>query len=382
MFSSPSGLSLCLPRFSHIHTAAQPSLLPTPIYQADLHCLQNPPSNPTTSYAGKTILITGATSGLGLEAAVKFASLGASRLILGVRSLSRGQVAKEQIYRRANDIIAANNSGSQRKFTEAQVVLYELDMLSFSSVKRFAEQVCAQEQNLHVAVLNAGIAAAGHEIVAETGFESTIQINVLSTALLAVLLYPKLQSTAKVTGRPTHLEFVGSVGHRMVKVDDKELDRWLEIADNKDATTPGKGDDKETFLAHASRKEFYQITRAYMLSKLLLMYVMDGLVSASTTSTTTSQNPEVIILTTCPNLCRTTLGRDFPLAMKIPNYLFQLIFARSAEEGARILVSGTSLGREANGAFWSHDVFDRYVCYFFLSFFKSSRFFFWDFMWL
>lgn len=61
---------------------------------------RNPPQDPRTSFAGKTVLITGANVGLGYEAFVKFAALGASRIILGMRSLARGETAKAQVCRR------------------------------------------------------------------------------------------------------------------------------------------------------------------------------------------------------------------------------------------------------------------------------------------
>ncbi|GJC97687.1 short-chain dehydrogenase [Colletotrichum higginsianum] len=52
---------------------------------------------PQGSYAGKTVVITGSNVGLGKEAARHFARLGASKLILAVRSLDKGRVAKEDI---------------------------------------------------------------------------------------------------------------------------------------------------------------------------------------------------------------------------------------------------------------------------------------------
>ncbi|KIW26956.1 uncharacterized protein PV07_06741 [Cladophialophora immunda] len=294
---------------------------------------RNPPENPRTSFSGKTVLITGANVGLGLEAAVKFAALGASRLILGVRSIQRGEEAREQICRRSG-------------YKSADVQLYQLDMSSFASVKSFAKQVRADEARVDVAVLNAGMAASSYQRSAE-GFEMSLQVNALSTALLAVLLYPKLQKSAEVSGEPSHLEFVGSVGHRMVKPG--ALDAALESGSR--------------VLDLVNDETFFDVERQYCTTKLLLMYVMDGLVAAAASSSSSSfadpKGPDVVITTCCPNLCRTNLGRDFSFLLKLPTSLFQLVFARSAEEGSRILVSGTALGREAQGQFWSHDVFDQ-----------------------
>jgi NAD(P)-dependent dehydrogenase (short-subunit alcohol dehydrogenase family) len=288
--------------------------------------VQNPPYDPQTSFAGKSVLITGANVGLGLEAAVKFAALGASRLVLGVRSLERGEEAKAEICRRAG-------------FPVAKVQLYRLDMSTFEGVKSFTKSVTEKEKSLDIVVLNAGIAAPAHQLSPD-GYEMVLQVNVLSTALLAVLLFPLLQQTAQKTGEATHMEFVGSVGHRMLK--SNTLDAVL--------------DNSETsIIIYLNDNKNYTPQNAYCISKLLLMYIMDGLVSACRSH----RSDQVIITTCCPNLCRTNIGREFSIFSKLANHLFQSVFARTAEEGSRILVSGTTLDSSAMGQFWSHDVFDR-----------------------
>ena len=92
----------------------------------------------------------------------------------------------------------------------------------------------------------------------------------------------------------------------------------------------------------------------YHVSKLLLMYVMEGIAAKTLDK---DGKPEVIVTTVCPSLCRTNLGREFGLMMRISNGLFQKIFARSCEEGSRTLVSGAALGPKAHNDYWSHDVF-------------------------
>jgi len=286
---------------------------------------RHPPANPETSFSGKTILITGANVGLGFEAVLKFAALGATRLILGVRSLQRGEEAKAEICRRTG-------------YDAGNIQMYEIDMSTFASVKAFAEAI-SKESQLDVAILNAGMAASSYKLSPE-GYEMSLQVNVLSTALLAILLLPPLHKSAELSGEPSHLEFVGSAGHNGVKAD----------------TFDFAGDPR--ILDQVNDEAFFDVQRQYAVTKLLLMYVMDGLVEAISSSTSHNDS-NVIIMTVCPGLCRTNLGRDFSTLFKIPVGLFQLVFARSAEEGSRSIVSGTTLGREANGEFWSHDVFFR-----------------------
>jgi NAD(P)-dependent dehydrogenase (short-subunit alcohol dehydrogenase family) len=127
---------------------------------------RHPPANPETSFSGKTILITGANVGLGLEATLKFAALGAARLILGVRSLHRGEEAKAEICRRTG-------------YDASHIQMYEIDMSTFASVKAFAEAISKKESRLDVAILNAGMAAPSYKLSPE-GYEMSLQVNVLS----------------------------------------------------------------------------------------------------------------------------------------------------------------------------------------------------------
>lgn len=288
---------------------------------------RHPPADPTTSFAGKTILITGANIGLGYEAAVKFASLGASKLIFGVRSLQRGEDAKASICQKTG-------------YNPAKIKLYQLDMGKFASIDAFAALVTKEIPRIDIALLNAGIAAAAYNLSPE-GYEMSLQVNVISTALLGILLLPKLRETAAATGQPTHLELVGSASHRDVKPE---------------AFQVGKD---ESVLAKATSKEFFSAQQQYAITKLLLMYVLKGL-SANALKPGTSQ-PEVIVTAACPGLCRTNMGRDFAFVLKIIVGIFQRIFARSSEEGSRTLVSGTTLGPEAHGEFWTHDILFPYV---------------------
>lgn len=281
---------------------------------------RHPPANPTTSFQGKTILITGANVGLGFETALKFAQLNAARLILAVRSLNRGEEAKSELCRRSG-------------FAATNIHLYQFDMSTFEGVKTFADNLVKHEPRLDIAVLNAGIAASSYNLSPEN-FEMTLQVNVLSTTLLAILLLPILHQSSQLSNQSSHLEFVGSVAHHYVEAD------TLDISG------------KQKLLQQVNTNTFFNVERQYAISKLLLMYAMDGLLEI-----VNLQKFNVIMTTACPGLCRTNLGRDFSLLLKIPVGLFQLVFARSAEEGSRTLVSGVSMGSESNGQFWSHDVF-------------------------
>lgn len=143
---------------------------------------------------GKTAIITGGTTGLGYHSCRQFLSFKLSRLILPVRSARKGeQVAAE--FREA--------------FPGARIDVWELEMTSYESVRAFAGRVDSELARLDVAVLNAGLAKADFGLTPGTGHEETIQVNYLSTFLLAILLLPALK-TKSGPGTPGRLTIVNS----------------------------------------------------------------------------------------------------------------------------------------------------------------------------
>nr|A0A7L8UXK7.1 RecName: Full=Short-chain dehydrogenase/reductase ffsI; AltName: Full=Cytochalasans biosynthesis cluster protein ffsI [Aspergillus flavipes]QOG08946.1 FfsI [Aspergillus flavipes] len=275
---------------------------------------KHPPADPTTSFAGKTILITGPNAGLGYEAALKFAALGASQLIFGVRSLARGKEAKASIE-------------AKTKCAPSVIHLLQLDMASYASIESFAREVNSKFPVVHAAVLNAGVAPPAYKRSPE-GWEMALQVNVISTAYLAILLLPKLRATGIAAGEPTHLEFVTSVGHGDVAVETVR--------------------DARSILGKVNEEANFKFTAQYSITKLLEMWVMRHVAAAARSS-------EVIVNGACPSLCKSSLGRDFSIMLRAPDSLMKAIIGRTAEQGSRILVSAVTTGQKAHGGFWSHD---------------------------
>ncbi|RFU80554.1 short-chain dehydrogenase reductase sdr [Trichoderma arundinaceum] len=279
--------------------------------------VKNPPSDPQISFAGKTVLVTGANTGLGFEAAVKYSALGAEKLILGVRSIEKGEVAKKQILERTG-----------RKNETIDIVT--VDLSDFGSVQAFVPALEAKVEHLDVALLCAGLGNPTY-VKASTGWEMAIQVNVLSTALIAILLLPLLRQTA-AAGRQVHMTFVESVGHEAVQ---KE---WFSEAGS--------------LLEASNKEEGWDATKSYSMVKLLGMSVMDAVARATASAPASG----IIVNAVCPGLCKTDLGRNFNLAAKVFMVPFQAIFARTAEQGSRSLVSATAIGPESHGKFWNHDI--------------------------
>lgn len=142
---------------------------------------------------GKTALVTGSNGGIGLETARQLASHGVSRLILGVRDVTKGTTAK-------NDI--------QKSNPKCVIEVWPLDLESFDSILSFTNRSQSLER-LDIAILNAGVKQLKWTTT-PYGHETNLQVNHLGTAFLSILLLPILKTTSKQTGAPSRLTFTSS----------------------------------------------------------------------------------------------------------------------------------------------------------------------------
>lgn len=146
---------------------------------------------PSGSYTGKTIVVTGSNVGLGKEAARHFSRLGAEKIILAVRNLEKGAAAAEDIVRSTRHV---NEKGT--------VEVWKLDMSSYASVEQFCKRAETELPRIDIFIANAGVAPVKFSRV--EGEEEMITVNVISTFLLALLMMPKLEETARKFGvKPT-----------------------------------------------------------------------------------------------------------------------------------------------------------------------------------
>ncbi|KAF2810965.1 short-chain dehydrogenase/reductase family protein-like protein [Mytilinidion resinicola] len=276
------------------------------------------PTNPTTSFAGKNILITGANTGLGFEAATKFVALGADRVILGVRDLTKGGRAKELI--------------EQRTGVKGKAEPWQLDMCDYRSMVRFATRA-AELQRLDVAVLNAGVYKVKYEM-SRYGLEETLQVNVVSTALLGLLLLPVLKKARRKSGVLPVLEIVTSGNHETIQI-------------------PEERRVKEKIMAAYNDDKGYDASVQYKTSKLFAMYVMQSLAMLARLE---DGELEVLVTSVCPGAAKSDLSRGYDgLGMRMMKSIINAVLLRTTEQGARSLVSGVTLGKKAHGRFWQHD---------------------------
>lgn len=282
---------------------------------------------PPGTFEGKTILITGGASGVGLSAVQHFAHLGASRIIIGVRSLSKCEAVKATL--------ESDNSVTQ----DLRIDVWELDLMSFASVNAFAERCKMEGGKIDVAVMNAGKVADKFELSSD-GWESVLQVNVLSTALLSCLLLPLLLNSAKSepSGGVPHLVIVGSDSHFQVLFPERKEDNILAALNT-----------ETSFKGH----EFDR----YCVSKLFDSYIAIELANLVPRE---KGSPVVVVNCVTPGFCASGLlaqASQPPLALRI----FQWLLARTPEQGALCYIDAAVKGEESHGKYLNHQVVYKYA---------------------
>ncbi|XP_062377522.1 retinol dehydrogenase 12 [Sardina pilchardus] len=139
----------------------------------------------------KTVIITGANTGIGKETARDLAKRGA-RIIMACRDLERGEEAREDIM---------EDSGNQN------VVLKKLDLSSTKSIRDFAELINKEEKRLDILINNAGVMLCPYSKTVD-GFEMQIGVNHLGHFLLTFLLLDLIKRST-----PARIVNVASVAH-------------------------------------------------------------------------------------------------------------------------------------------------------------------------
>jgi NAD(P)-dependent dehydrogenase (short-subunit alcohol dehydrogenase family) len=146
---------------------------------------------PQPDLHGRTALVTGASAGIGLEASVAIARMGAE-VVMVARDRQRGEAALLEVKRR---------SGSEA------VSLLLCDLGSQASVRRLADEFPAAHPRLHILINNAGgVSNERRETV--DGIEQTFAVNHLGPFLLTNLLLDVIERSA-----PARIVNVASTGH-------------------------------------------------------------------------------------------------------------------------------------------------------------------------
>ena len=147
---------------------------------------------------GYETIVTGGSSGIGVETARALAKAGA-RVVIAARDLKKaGEVAQDIRKTTGND----------------KVEVEKLDLDSLASCKDFAKRYLAKGRPLHILINNAGIMACPKTYTVD-GFESQFGTNHMGHFALTVGLLPALKEGAKKSGKNARVVSVASLAHAM-----------------------------------------------------------------------------------------------------------------------------------------------------------------------
>ena len=155
--------------------------------------------------AGKTAVVTGATSGLGLEAAVALGRAGACVLMVG-RDPVRTAAALDVVRRRSASGGGAGGGGG------GAVETLLCDLSSQASIRRLAAQVLTLAPSLEILVNNAGTVSVERKVTADA-IETTFAVNHLGYYLLTRLLCDRIiaSAPARIVNVASHLHYKGTL---------------------------------------------------------------------------------------------------------------------------------------------------------------------------
>ncbi|KAF3011518.1 hypothetical protein E8E14_009102 [Neopestalotiopsis sp. 37M] len=281
------------------------------------------PLPPADTFAGQRAVVTGGTGGLGLAAAAHLINLGAAEVVITGRSAARAQQALDEL-----EVLTDGKSRGRAR-------ALELDMESCAGIVEFVGKVkdIGKEGagGVDVVILNAGMIGLEPRVTAE-GWDQNIQVNTISTILLATLLLPHLKAQRSRRSSPAHLTLVGSG-----RFADPNILNWASWHD-------------EGILTHLSKPENWPGGNAmYGVTKLLLQY---GFRELSELAKGPDGRPEVIMNTVCPGAVKTDLSRGFRengVAFKVAVKVYHAMFAKSSENGARAYVAAVTTREEEHG---------------------------------
>ncbi|KUI52985.1 Retinol dehydrogenase 14 [Cytospora mali] len=271
---------------------------------------------PSVSFAQKTVIVTGANGGLGKEIVKHIIRLGASKVICGCRSLSRGAEAKKEIE-------------AMSKCTPDIIEVWELDLESPQSIRGFVKRANGLPR-LDVVINLAGVRCFNFQVVYDT--ERTLAINNIGTFLFALPLIPKLKETARKFGTTPVMTIVGSALYDRAKYPDN----------------PG-----EDIFAYFKDKTKVNPWNQYNLSKLIQLYTLIKLATLvdPVDDIVGGGSHPIVINSVDPCFCETGLSREVTGVTRLVVKTFAAIAARPADDGARQIVHAASCGRETHGLY-------------------------------
>lgn len=167
---------------------------------------------------GKIVLITGATSGLGKEAAKIFASKGAT-VILPVRNTEKAKTVREEIL---------------KTNPNAKIDVRSLDLSNLNSIKLFSEEISKSYTQLDILINNAGIMYCPYSKT-QDGFEMQMGTNHLGPYALTAQLMPLLMKTAnsRIVNTASLAHLTGNIDFEDINWENRKYKTMQAYADSK-----------------------------------------------------------------------------------------------------------------------------------------------------
>merc|ERR1712227_346580 len=144
--------------------------------------MQGPKVTSKAKLDGKTVVITGANTGIGKTTALDLSKRGA-KVVMLCRDMERAEKAAEEV----------------REATKGEVIVHKLDLAALASVRECAEQLGNSPEKIDILINNAGIMACP-KMKTKDGFEMQFGTNHLGHFLLTNLLMPQLKKAAPERG--------------------------------------------------------------------------------------------------------------------------------------------------------------------------------------
>lgn len=141
------------------------------------------PEKDISDLSGKTIVVTGGSSGLGKESVLQLVKHNPDKVYLAARTSKRGNAAIEEIEKEVPSAMG-------------KIHYLELDMASFASVKQAADRILSENSRLDILMNNAGTTGNPASVTSD-GYEIQFGSNYMGPTLFTKLLLPLLLQTAE-----------------------------------------------------------------------------------------------------------------------------------------------------------------------------------------
>lgn len=227
----------------------------------------------SVNFSEKSILITGATNGIGVETGRVLACAGANVYLLG------------RDENRLENVIKTIKNEMEEKKSNGSIQGYICDLNSLKSIKEFAEKFEKDHCRLNILILNAGVMNFNYQKTID-GLEQTIGVNHIGHAYLTKLLLPNL-----IANSPSRIVVVSSDLHSGSPFNYQMLNQW-----NNDT------------------KKGWSMMKSYQQSKLANVLFARALASRY-------QSNQLTAYSLHPGVIKTNLGNDIPLAGVVKSFM-------------------------------------------------------------